>query len=48
MPITSNSKNGAAQPLQGEGPTSERHREGHTGTGPDSLWAQSLAVYVSL
>lgn len=32
MPLTPNSQDGAAQSLQGEGPLSERHREGHTGT----------------
>lgn len=46
MPIASNSQDGAAQPLQGEGPLSERHREGHAGTGAENIWAQSLALCV--
>lgn len=33
MLLASHSQDGAAQPLQGEGPLSERHREGHAGTG---------------
>ncbi len=44
MPLASNSQDGAAHPLQGEGPLSERHREGHAGTGAETLTrAQSLA-----
>lgn len=43
MLLTSHSQDGAAQPLQGEGPLSERHREGHTGMGTGEGVSQRLS-----
>lgn len=39
-------QNGAAQPLQGEGPPSERHREGHAGMKAKNLaWTINSLVH---